>query len=253
MNLLDRFEQIIPEYFKCEITREDNNFLIGECLNFYLIDNYIYLEYLSKCEYSGTKILEKLELLCRNFPEIKYIELEDASLIGFTDSKGNIFEYSLSLIYIMSCGMTWYNRHGYYQITFQQDYINYCSIINKNFFFTFKHVYDNILELKTNDLDYLFYNLNHIYYIINNNIEEKDKYKVIKRCFEFLFDHYLLLTIDYGMTIKNVGQIIKNSKDVKIDEIIYAKDIILTVIALAFRFRFDDNNDNGINLIKMLN
>ena len=253
MNLLDRFEQIIPNYFDCEITREDNNFLIDECLNFYLIDNYIYLEYLHKCKYSGTESLKRLELLCRNFPEIKYIELEDASLIGFTDSKGNIFEYSLSLIYIMSCGMTWYNKHGYYQKTFQQDCINYSSIIDKNFFFTFKHLYDNIYELKNDDLDYLFYGLKDIYYIINNIYEQPTKYKVIKRCFEFLFDNYSLLMIDYGMTIQDVGQIIKNSKDVKIDKIIYSKDIILTIIALAFRFRFDDNNDNGINLIKMLN
>ena len=149
--------------------------------------------------------------------------------------------------------MTWYNKHGYYQKTFQQDCINYSSIIDKNFFFTFKHLYDNIYELKNDDLDYLFYGLKDIYYIINNIYEQPTKYKVIKRCFEFLFDNYSLLMIDYGMTIQDVGQIIKNSKDVKIDKIIYSKDIILTIIALAFRFRFDDNNDNGINLIKMLN
>ena len=248
MNLIDRLEREIPNYFDCEITRIDEHFVIGKCIDFYLVYNgvyYIYLEYLNKCKYSGTESLKRLEMLCNNFSEIKYIELEDASMIGFEDSKGNKFEYSLSLMYIMATGMSWYNSHGYKQKTFKEDCIVNEFIIDKNFYYTFKYLYDNIYRLNKEDLDYLYYNLNNIYFIIYNQ-QEKDKYKVIEKCFEYIFDNYLLLFIDEDTSIKDVGQIIKNSKGANTDEIIYLKDIILIIIFLAFKF------DDNIYLIKKL-
>ena len=76
--------------------------------------NSIYLDALSKCAYSGSDILEKLDRIGKSLG-IDYIKLADASHIRDDECK----EYDsptieLSLLNLLANGESWYNSKGYF-------------------------------------------------------------------------------------------------------------------------------------------
>ena len=161
----------------------------------------------------------------------------------------------------MSSGMTFYNKHGFYQKTFQDDFINYNIIINKNFYTSFNYILDNIdelsnIELSNIELDKIFYMINVIYKILkkikeNKNINRSYKIMIIKKCIEFVLNNLSLLLIEKSLSIKEVGIIIKNNRD-NSDMIMYFKKIVLSIMEISFKYRWDKENDNGESLIKIL-
>ena len=246
-----KIKQKLYEYFPDDkITYYKNNFIVSDCLDFYLIHDkvhFIYIEELSKSKYSGTEILNKMKELCLFFPEIIYIKLLDASRILLEDSKGNPINYTLSTLFIMISGMSWYNKHGYYQETFQKDYINYMSIINKNFRDSFQYIIDNIEQLNEDNDGFFYSNLREVYELIYNEDAEQDNTFCITKCIKFVLNN-ISSSINENSTISEVGKFIKDNKDID-DNTLYFKYIILTIFETVFKYQWENENKYLIKLL----
>ena len=244
---LNTFNESINYFFpNINIEIEDNYYMLDSILHFYLGEDFIYIDYLNKNNmYTGTEILIKFENLIKMFPNIKYIELEDGANIYFQDSNGNKFTFSLSTIQIMSNGMSWYNKFGYYQAGFIQDRRRFLNIIDCNFLLTFDNIRKNISNINNEKKDYLYNNLTKVHNILFVNTENKNL--LILRCLNYLFDN--LFTIDEFFTIRDVGNFIKNCKNINNNTLIYVIYIILIFMETIFQYRWDNQPDNGL-LIK---
>ena len=74
---------------------------------------YVIVKLLKKCnglEGSGTNSMKKLKLFANKFNYILVIESDDSEI---TTRDG--FEFSIKLLYILSTGITWYNKLGFYE------------------------------------------------------------------------------------------------------------------------------------------
>ena len=246
-----KIKKKLPEYFiDTKITLYKDNFIVGDCLDFYLkFDKvyFIYIEEISKSKYSGTEILNKIEQLCKNFPEIVYIKLIDGSRILLEDTKGNPVNYTLSTLSIMISGMSWYNKHGYYQETFQKDYITYISIINKNFYDTFQHVLDNIDQLDDQENKYYYSSLREVYELIYEDDADMDNKFYIVKCIQFVLDIITPL-INKNATISEVGILLKENKNTD-DTTLYIKYIILVIFESVFEYQWENENKYLIKLL----
>jgi len=90
------------------------------CLIVILFEKYMSLNNLSKCgDYSGTKLLEKMDELAAQIPEIEYIELFDSSKLLLKNIK-----IDLAFFKILSTGQSWYNSHGYFSDNYESERIN---------------------------------------------------------------------------------------------------------------------------------
>jgi len=244
----------IPEYFDDIINYTKHNHLIciGCIVNFLVKFNgkyYIELKKINKNEkYSGSLILNTLEKLFLNFQEIKYITLKDTSEIYIRNSKNDIFQQSLSLIYIMSSGVTWFNKFGYYQETFGVDMIFYNKIIDRNFFDLIDSIISEKIILGNREINYLYIHLLPVYKLIVINQEIVSKKVIIDTCINFLKYHLPAFMIDEYDTIKDIGFWLKNTKDFNDDSILYLKNIILSLFSMIVKFQWDGN----LNYIKWL-
>jgi len=258
-DLLHEINEKMGEYFPdCDINLDENVFTLSNCLEFQVEYNemyYIDITYINGGIYTGTGILLKMEELCLNFPDIIYIRLEDTSNIQLTDSTGNLFEFPLSTIYITASGISWYNKYGYYQKTFQEDYLKYVKIINKQFLSTFIDIRNNLDDLNSRESNYLYHQLISVHKIIFHH-NTQDKRLVILRCLDFLLNNMLHLIHDEFYLIKEVGNVIKNSKHINDDLSIYLKYIFLTFMDLLLQHQWVDDDEmddeEGIYLIKFL-
>ena len=258
-DLLYEINEKIGEYFPdCDISLDGNVFNLTNCLEFQVEYNemyYIDITYINSYIYTGTEILLKIEQLCFNFPNIIYIKLKNASNIQLTDSEGNHFEFPLSTIYITASGISWYNKYGYYQKTFQEDYLKYVKINNKQFLSEFIDIKNTIDNLNSRETNYLYHQLISIHSIIFHH-NTTDKKLCILRCLDFLLNNILHLIHDEFYLIKEVGNVIKNSKHINDDLSIYLKYIFLTFMDLLIKHQWvvDDEMDDeeGIYLTKFL-
>ena len=243
-DLLLKIKNKIPLFFQGKISIYKNNIIIEDFLDINVLFDkvyFIYIEEISKSEiynYSGTFILNKLEKLLMDIEEIKYIKLSDASRIILEDSKNNVFQYSLATLSIMSSGMSWYNKYGYLQNTFQEDYINYTSIIERNFIQTIQGIYDNDITLDKEFDDFFYYNLKDVYKVIY--AENPDRNIIIKKCIQYILNNLILFTITNEDTIKDIGNKIKNNRD-KSDNMIYFKYIILILFESIFQYQWTND------------
>ena len=221
--MLEIIKQKTKEYFpgvSVEIYKK--MIIVDQCIDFTVHDDYIYIDMIENTKYSGSVILDKIDKIAKSFSNFKYIELEDVAGIVIYDSNNNKFEYFLSTLYIMSTGMSWYNKHEYYFETFQEDYSN---LIEQNFITSFQYIKDNLSDLLDDNINFLTKNL---------------------KIFEQLFDGDLILNcinyilsspfINSEMTIKNVGDNIRYQRN-DIDDIIYLKVMILTFMNITFKYK----------------
>jgi len=77
---------------------------IENCLLFYIEDNILYLEYIEKCQSSGTVNLNKI---------INYARLIKLESIKLADSSEILDGISMSIIFILATGISWYNQSGF--------------------------------------------------------------------------------------------------------------------------------------------
>lgn len=90
------------------------------CVEFYFLKTYIRVDFLQKCkmlniEVTGNEILDNVYYIAKSIPNIKYILLDDESIITLCDS--NIY---FSVLKILTTGISWYNDNQY----FSEDYMN---------------------------------------------------------------------------------------------------------------------------------
>jgi hypothetical protein len=77
---------------------------IENCLLFYIEDNILYLEYIEKCQSSGTVNLNKI---------INYAKLMNLESIKLADSSEILDGISMPIIFILANGISWYNQYGF--------------------------------------------------------------------------------------------------------------------------------------------
>ena len=102
------------------------------CLDFYFDDEFshLYISWLSKCGSaddlrSGTLLLNMVDALAGLIPECKTITLEDASTVSRCSYKINLAELTILLT-----GISWYNRFGYKQQSYESDKEHNHRVIN---------------------------------------------------------------------------------------------------------------------------
>jgi len=138
-----------------EIKDKDNN----NCITFTVFikqDNNkqgIYIKYLDKCaSSSGTNLLNILEQYATERGDIYQIDLNDASDIYICNVR-----ISLSYLYLLTTGLSWYNKLGYISddtssekehnlIEIQKNFANnlYGVLTNRN---NYSNIYDKLLQL----------------------------------------------------------------------------------------------------------
>ena len=109
-----------PDYIE-EIYGNNINFDINYNLN------YIYIHKLQSCNDSGFNILNLIKKLGKEL-NINYIKLIDKSIIN------NSCYISLSYIYILMLGKSWYNIQGFISKDYEEEQVNNIELINKSIF-----------------------------------------------------------------------------------------------------------------------
>jgi hypothetical protein len=96
---------------------------IENCVLFYIEDNILYLEYIEKCQSSGTVNLNKI---------INYAKLMNLESIKLADSSEILDGISMSIIFILATGTSWYNQYGFIsgEENFEQEQIHNLHLIN---------------------------------------------------------------------------------------------------------------------------
>jgi len=96
---------------------------IENCVLFYIEDNILYLEYIEKCQSSGTVNLNKI---------INYAKLMNLESIKLADSSEILDGISMSIIFILATGTSWYNQYGFIsgEENFKQEQIHNLHLIN---------------------------------------------------------------------------------------------------------------------------
>jgi hypothetical protein len=153
----------------------------GKCAIFSLYSDHIYIDSLSKCgSTSGGDLLTMIYTIAKEMPNIKYIELVDASQIKICSTK-----ISLRTLKILTTGQSWYNSHGYYSANndsekshneeiINMNYENFIDIVYKKRLEKFK--YENSIEQLRNLLESRKEQLSTI-----SKSDNKDRYQFIEQ------------------------------------------------------------------------
>ena len=96
---------------------------IENCVLFYIEDNVLYLEYIEKCQSSGTVNLIKI---------INYAKLMNLESIKLADSSEILDGISMSIIFILATGISWYNQYDFIsgEENFEQEKTHNLQLIN---------------------------------------------------------------------------------------------------------------------------
>lgn len=116
------------------------------CIILTFYENFIYVDYLSKCkkqERFGKDLLEKIKNVAIELSNIKYIALEDESSI--TLGSGFYCEIDLATLYILKYGTSWYNKFNFYSSKHDDERLYNETIRNKKLI----DVLNESIELKT--------------------------------------------------------------------------------------------------------
>lgn len=111
--------------YKIEIIKRlgKNCVNIKNCVLFYIEGNILYLDYIEKCQSSGTINLEKI---------IEYSKLMNLESIKLADSSEILDGVSMSIIFILATGISWYNHYGFIsgEENFEQEKKHNFKLIN---------------------------------------------------------------------------------------------------------------------------
>jgi len=187
------------------------------CLLFNINLNYkkLYDVDLRKCSsLSGTEILNILEKIAKKFI-LNEIHLEDVSHINIISSTNKEYGLSLKNMYILSEGLSWYNKFGYISSNFEEEIIYNQRIM---------------------DMELLEY-MSLILESNNNYLKEKilSSYNVIKKQFEQNINS--LLIVKRKNKIKKI--IINKYGNVNVTD-----DILYEVVKIYYKY--DEERDNII-------
>lgn len=133
MEQIEAINQIFPEpdYIVKKQTEGSYDIETADdfCFSIKIGENNIYISTLSKCNISGTEILNKIEKLAKLIPGITKINLTDGSVIM---KKCGTKTYMLSLAYIklLTKGKSWYNSLGYISDDYENEEKQISEIIN---------------------------------------------------------------------------------------------------------------------------
>ena len=133
-----------------------DNYCILFSINIY--KKKLYKIFLEKCSLlSGTKILVILEKIAKIF-KLSTISLQDASTITIISLTNKEYILSLGNIYILSVGISWYNKFGYVSENFREEK-EYNEIIMKIPLLDYMNVIleKNINEFNTRFNDYFIF------------------------------------------------------------------------------------------------
>jgi hypothetical protein len=111
-----------------DVTRVDTE--DGEhCASFGFYTDSIFIEKIDKCGITkGTDLLQMFDQLAEEMPNIKYIELDDASDIKICEETIRLY-----LIKILTNGQSWYNSHGYFSQRHESNKSHNEGIINMEY------------------------------------------------------------------------------------------------------------------------
>jgi hypothetical protein len=140
------------------------------CLSLYFYKDYIYITSLNKCGITGSNSLKKVEEVAKLLPNIKSINLMDASTIN----KCGV-ELDLAIIKILTKGQSWYNSLGYYSDNYKDEIDHNKNILDLSCKDFFESVFEKCFEkfLVSNSKE-----------IINNTLKMYGNRKILKKKIE---------------------------------------------------------------------
>lgn len=120
MPLVRQISKNLDIYFgECTINENEDSFEIvkdGKCAEFFVeSERTLGIKSINRCGFSGTSILERIELLGMHV-KINSIYLDDQSSVNFGDVKLNF-----GVLNIIVKGNSWYNSLGYFQDNYQYE------------------------------------------------------------------------------------------------------------------------------------
>lgn len=121
-----------PDIF--EIKQQTKDFFLietrdsKECLQLIIQPPIIYVHQIQKCGIKGDEILQKIDELAKQMPNIKRLLLLDGSVI----SKCGI-DLDLATIKILTKGESWYNSKGYVSADYDEEKKQHTEIMNSEF------------------------------------------------------------------------------------------------------------------------
>ena len=177
----DPIFKVFPEE-KYTIKISDSNISIyisvNWCCNFYIYENILFIDMLYKCNPdSGSEILKKIIEYGKYLKKeeiITEINLEDISNIEIGDKK-----FSLSLLSILSTGISWYNQFGFISKQFEEEKKHNIEFLSINLNDLFNICIEKIIEIK---LNYYLKKLNNsinLFQRLNNSPYKKNKLEVL--------------------------------------------------------------------------
>ena len=214
-------------------------FYRGYCLEINLDKNepFLYIISLQKCGYSGTKILENLELYANSIDEVKYIKLEDASHIALFGQD----EYAIPLYYlhILAKGQSWYNTLGYKQSMYDEEKLQWDQLRRQPMFLMFEKFM--VIDYSDHDAKDAIEILSRMY---NRNISINECILFIKQIW---FDIYNQdISIQRVSTVYSMIYVVIKSKNIDL------KDNIKVAFYLLLTLMFPFINYDGSELIKYI-
>ena len=130
-----------PDKFKV-IANDNNSYRIlsldGQlCLNILIRQNKqtIQIYDLKKCDTSGSYLLKRIDELVKKIPNIKQIQIIDASHIvtNCHDNNGELVVIDLPILQIILKGKSWYNSQGYISSNFNHEIVYNARILQTPF------------------------------------------------------------------------------------------------------------------------
>ena len=112
-----------------------------KCLSLYFHEDYISITSLDKCGIPGSKSLKKVEEVAKLLPNIKSINLMDASSIN----KCGV-DLDLAIIKILTNGQSWYNSLGYYSDNYKDEIDHNKNILDLSCKDFFESVFEKCFE-----------------------------------------------------------------------------------------------------------
>lgn len=210
----------------CENISFDN--YLGNKLKFKIYENkYIMLYFLMKCnKYQGNDVLEAIEKLGIYF-NVEYVNLIDESNIIFDECK-----VSLSMVYILQNGYSWYNSKGYLSDNYEEEIINNKIFISGEILKYIETHFSEYYNYELEKLDNSFINLNGNFDYLGEKIKMEKyfnlKYSNFMDVFQSIFKNLKLtkkITIS-DFTKKLMEYIKTNKKECKDKEIIFLNKFI---------------------------
>lgn len=260
MSLDAKISMLCSSFFlNCEINYENvEDYILFKiytngnlCLIFKNIDNdTIKIERLMRCAYSGSDVLNNLELLALNLGQIRCLKLQDQSTVIWSDTSGidDDIIIDFALLNIVSKNNSFYNSLGYYQDDYELERSQWNMVRNDNLYNYLEYIqtldYDYYNNIKSNFYhDGLELFANEIYKI---RIDEDNYYQILANATDFIVERFEKLYGIYNIKeVKNyqlatlVCSYIKNNIQIQFIDKIYHY-LLISLFGLCIHYdRFE--------------